>query len=47
MNDKLGKVTQLVSDVATTSSDDALEENDLPGSLPTIFQSLQSYAMHS
>jgi len=47
VDDKLGKVTRLVSDVVVTCVDNTLEENDLPGSLPTIFRSLESYVMHS
>ena len=47
VNNKLGKVTQLVNDVVTTCANNNLEENDLPRSLHTIFQSLESYAVHS
>lgn len=47
VNDKLGKVTQLVGNVVTTCANNNLEENDLPRNLHTIFQSLESYAMHS
>jgi hypothetical protein len=47
VNDKLGKVTQLVSNVVVTCADNALEENDLPRNLPIIFEYLESYAMHS
>ena len=47
MNDKVRKVARLVSDVVATCKDKNLEEDDLPRSLRTIFQSLESYALHS
>ena len=47
VNDKLRKVTRLVDGVVTTCASNNLEENDLPRNLPTIFQSLESYVMHS
>jgi len=42
VNDKLEKVSRLVRNVKATCADSNLEENDLPHSLPTIFQSLES-----
>ena len=47
VNDKLSKVTRLVGDVMTTCANNNLEETDLPRNLYTIFQSLESYVMHS
>jgi hypothetical protein len=47
VNEKLGKVASLVSDVGTACEDNNLEEDDLPPSLYTAFQTLESYAMHA
>jgi len=42
VNEKLGKDANLVSDVGTVCEDNNLEENDLPRSLYTVFQTLES-----
>ena len=47
VDSKLRKVARLVNDVVTTCVNNNLEENDLPPSLHTIFQSLESYVIHS
>ncbi len=47
VQDKLEKVASLVSDVGTMCRNKDLGENDLPRSLHAIFQTLETYAMHS
>jgi len=47
VKDRLETVASLVSEVGTTCRNNNLEENDLPRSLHTVFQSIETYAMQS
>jgi len=47
VNDRPGKVVDLVSDIGMTCENNNLEENDLLRNLHAIYQSLETCAMHS
>ena len=45
--DKLGRVAGLVNNVGASCEKYGLEEKDLPRDLRSIFESLETYAIHS